>query len=277
MKTISHENLKAIVFRLFSAAGCNDHEAGRIAHYLVLSNLVGHDSHGVIRVPFYLEYIRKGMIAVNQSMRAVFATDSLAVVDGNGGFGQVIGEQATQLGIDMAAKTGLAAIALRNTGHLGRIGDWPTRAAAAGMVSFHFVNTNGFGLLAAPFGGIDRRLSANPIAAGVPVADGPDIILDISTCAIAEGKLKVAKNSGKRVPEGCIIDHEGRPTTNPEDFYADPPGAILPIGAHKGYGLSVIAEMFAGALAGGGCSDPANNERLLNGMFSIYVDPQRIP
>lgn len=277
MPTISHETLKTIVFRSFSAAGCHDHEAERIAHYLVLSNLVGHDSHGVIRVPLYLEYIRKGMVAVNQTMRVVLATDSLAVVDGNGGFGQVIGEQATQLGIDMAASSGLAAVALRNTGHLGRIGDWPAMAAAAGLVSLHFVNTSGFGLLAAPFGGIDRRLSANPIAAGVPVSGGPDIILDISTCAIAEGKLKVARNSGQRVPEGCIIDHHGRPTTDPADFYADPPGAILPFGGHKGYGLSVIAEVFAGALAGGGCSNPANDQRLLNGMFSLYVDPQRIP
>ncbi|MBX3439285.1 MAG: malate/lactate/ureidoglycolate dehydrogenase, partial [Planctomycetaceae bacterium] len=277
MKTVSHENLKSLITRLFSAAGCNAHEAERIAHYLVLSNLVGHDSHGVIRVSYYLDYIRTGTIACNQSMRIVFATDSLAVVDGNGGFGQVIGEQATQLGIEMAQRTGLSAIALRNSGHLGRIGDWPAMAAAAGLVSFHFVNTSGLGRLAAPFGGIDRRLSANPIAAGVPVSDGPDIIMDISTCAIAEGKLKVAKNAGKQVPAGCLINHDGEPTTNPNDFYADPPGAILPFGFHKGYGLSIIAEMFAGALTGSGCTNPEENDRLINGMFSLYIDPARLP
>jgi uncharacterized oxidoreductase len=201
----------------------------------------------------------------------------MAIVDGNFGFGQVIGEQAMQLGIDMAQKHGIATIALRNSAHLGRIGDWPTYVANAGLASFHFVNTSGYGLLVAPFGGIDRRLSANPIAAGVPVADGKPIILDISTCAIAEGKLKVALNKGVEVDPGCIIDNEGNPITDPADFYTDPPGVLLPFGGHKGYGLSVICEMFAGALTGNSCSNPANDQRLLNGMFSLIIDCDRLP
>jgi uncharacterized oxidoreductase len=138
------------------------------------------------------------------------------------------------------------------------------------------VNTSGFGLLVAPFGGIDRRLSANPIAAGVPVAGAAPIILDISTSAIAEGKIKVAYNKGVKVPPGSIIDATGQPTDNPALFYANPPGAILPFGGHKGYGLGIIAEMFAGALTGSGCSDP-KAARLINGMLSILIDPLAIP
>ena len=107
-------------------------------------------------------------------------------------------------------------VALRNSGHLGRIGDWAEMAAAAGLVSLHFVNTSGGGILVAPFGGTQRRLSANPIAAGVPVANGPPIIVDISTCTIAEGKIKVAFNKGAKVPDGCILDAEGRPDRRPE-------------------------------------------------------------
>ena len=145
--------------------------------------------------------------------------------------------------------------------HLGRIGDWPTMVADAGMASFHFVNTSGYGLLVAPFGGIDRRLSANPIAAGVPVEGKKPIILDISTCAIAEGKLKVALNKGVEVEPGCIMDNAGNAITDPAQFYTDPPGVLLPFGGHKGYGLSVIAEMFAGALTGNSCSNPDNDQR----------------
>jgi hydroxycarboxylate dehydrogenase B len=167
----------------------------------------------------------------------------------------------------------MVTVALRNCGHLGRIGDWPEIVAAAGLVSLHFVNTSGFGLLVAPFGGIDRRLSANPIAAGVPRRNDPPIVLDISTCSIAEGKIKVARNRGQQLPENCVIDHHGRPTVEPKQFYADPPGALLPFGGHKGYGLSVITELLAGALTGGGCSNPRNNAFLSNGMLSLIMAP----
>jgi uncharacterized oxidoreductase len=264
-----------LIEALFAGVGCKQYEASRIAHYLVEANLAGHDSHGVIRAPTYIDWVRRDMVRPNQSMQVVCQTESFAIVDGRFGFGQVIGEQAMRLGVEMAGRHGVAAIALRNSGHLGRIGDWPALVAQAGFASFHFVNTSGFGLLTAPFGGIDRRLSANPIAAGIPIAGRPPIVLDVSTCSIAEGKLKVAHTRGEQAPVGCIIDSQGNPTTDPSDFYAQPPGALLPFGGHKGYGLSVIAEMFAGAITGNGCTNPENNERLLNGMFSFIVDPQR--
>ena len=164
-------------------------------------------------------------------------------------------------------------IALRNAGHLGRIGAWPLMAARAGKLSVHFVNTSGAGILVAPFGGIERRLSANPIAAGIPRAGKSPLVLDMSACTIAEGKIKVALNRGVPVPENCIIDSRGQPTTDPNAFYANPPGAILPIAGHKGYGLAVLCEILAGALTGGGCSNPANADRLANGMLSIILDP----
>ena len=205
-------------------------------------------------------------------MKIVFENDVMAVVDGQFGFGQVMGEEATKLGIEKAGRQGVAVVALRNSGHLGRIGDWAELAAGAGKVSLHFVNTNGGGILAAPFGGTQRRLSANPIAAGVPVSNGPPIILDISTCMIAEGKIKVAFNKGVTVPDGCILDSEGRPTNDPKVFYASPPGAILPFGGHKGYSLSVIADVLAGALTGGACSQ-LGVDRVANNMLSIIFDP----
>jgi uncharacterized oxidoreductase len=269
---IRADDLKRLTAAVFEAGGCQRPEAERIARYLVEANLVGHDSHGVIRVPTYIDWLRSGKVLANQTIEIVLENETLAVVDGKFGFGQTVGEQAMRLGIDKSARYGVAVVALRNAGHLGRIGDWPLMAARAGKLSLHFVNTSGAGILVAPFGGINRRLSANPIAAGVPVPGGPPILLDMSACTIAEGKIRVALNKGVSVPDNCLIDPEGRPTNDPKVFYGPPPGAILPIAGHKGYGLSVLCELLAGALAGGGCSNPANAGRVVNGMLSIFLD-----
>jgi hydroxycarboxylate dehydrogenase B len=269
---ISPDRLRQFTADIFHAAGCAAAEANRIAEHLVEANLVGHDSHGVIRVPSYVQWLRDGKVLAGRTIQVAFENDVIAVVDGQFGFGQTVGEQAMELGIRKSARHGVAMIALRNAGHLGRIGDWPLMVARAGKLSLHFVNTTGAGILVAPFGGINRRLSANPIAAGVPIAGGPPLLLDMSACTIAEGKIRVALNKGIAVPENCLIDSHGRPTTDPKVFYADPPGAILSIAGHKGYGLGVLCEVLAGALTGGGCSNPANASRVLNGMLSIIVD-----
>jgi uncharacterized oxidoreductase len=266
------ESLQRLVAAIFAAAGCHDAEARRIAHYLVEANLVGHDSHGVIRVPSYIDWLKAGKVVANQSLRTVTETDCLAVVDGQYGFGQTMGEAAMQFGIAKAQRSGVAVVGLRNSGHLGRIGDWALLAARAGLLSLHFVNTSGLGILVAPLGGISRRISANPVAVGVPGRGGSPLVLDISTSMIAEGKIRVALNKGVPVPDGCLIDAEGRPTTDPKVFYGPPPGAILPFGGHKGYGLSIIADILAGALTGSGCSKPGVT-RLVNGMLTILLAP----
>lgn len=270
---IPADRLKSLTASIFSAVGCNAHEADRVAHYLVEANLAGHDSHGVIRVPYYVEWVRAGKVVPNQHLKIVLENEVLAVADGQFGFGQVLGEEAMRLGIEKSARHGVAVVALRNAGHLGQIGAWALLAARAGRLSMHFVNTSGGGILVAPHGGTQRRLSANPLAAGVPSRGGEPMVLDISTCTIAEGKIKVALNKGVPVPEGSILDSEGRPATDPKVFYGPPPGAILPIAGHKGYGLGMLCEVLAGALAGGGCSDPANAHRVANGMLTVFLAP----
>jgi uncharacterized oxidoreductase len=269
---IQHSQLKQLATRIFLAAGCHADEAARVGHYLTEANLVGHDSHGVIRIPSYIDFLNTGKVLANQNIQVVFENDVIAVVDGQFGLGQTIGEQATKLGIAKSAMQGVSVIALRNAGHLGRVGDWPLLAAHAGKLSLHFVNTSGGGILVAPFGGISRRLSADPIAVGVPRGTSPPILLDMSCCSIAEGKIRVALDKDVPVPSGCIIDAKGRPTTDPKVFYGEV-GAILPMAGHKGYGLGVITEILAGALTGGGASNPENAGRIVNSMFSIYLDP----
>jgi uncharacterized oxidoreductase len=266
--------LEALVADIFAHAESTPDEAGTIARHLVGANLVGHDSHGVIRVSRYVAYWREGKVRANQRATIAFQTDSLALVDGHRGYGQVIGEQAVRIGIDKAKACGIAMVGLREVGHVGRIGDWAEMAADAGQVSLHFVGTTGIGALMVPFGGSDRRLSLCVVAAGVPRAGKPPVIYDIATSVVAEGKVFVAKNKGARLPEGHLIDRDGQPTTDPNHLYAG--GALLPFGGHKGSGLAVVADLLAGALTGAGTSARREQE-MVNTMCSIYVDPDRLP
>jgi hydroxycarboxylate dehydrogenase B len=269
MKTVPAARLTELVAAIMHAAGSSVEESRTIARRLVDSNLVGHDSHGVIRVSKYLEWMRKGWLKANQPPTLVFDSDALVIVDGNRGYGQVIGEYATKLGIEKAARKGIAMIGLRNCGHLGRLGDWAEMAADAGQVSLHFLNTSGAQRVA-PYGGSDRRLSTNPLAIGVPVADGDPVILDVTTSTVAEGKLMVAVNKGEKVPDGWIVDKNGKPTTDPREFYDG--GALLTIGAHKGSGLSIVTDLLAGAVTTGKSSDP-DDTVLRNNMLSIFIAP----
>src|SRR5437867_2059410 len=211
--------LRAFAASVFRAIGSTDDEARIVGDHLVDANLAGHDSHGVIRMPKYVDWHARGMVLANRHAAVVRETQCHALVDGGFGYGQVIAREAMDLAAAVAKRSGLCAMAIRNAGHLGRIGAWAEQVADAGLASVHFVNTSGFGLLVAPFGGTDRRLSANPIAAGAPMPGGPPLILDISTSAIAEGKIQVARNRDELLPEGCIMDGQGRPTRDSRAFY----------------------------------------------------------
>jgi uncharacterized oxidoreductase len=273
-RRITVARLSEFVAAVFVAAGSSRDEARIVAEHLVEANLLGHDSHGVLRVAKYLAWLDAGEVVPNQHAKVAVDHGPLVAIDGGFGYGQVIGHEAMALAAERCRRHRFAVIAIRNTGHLGRIGAWPEQLARLGLVSIHFVNTSGYGILVAPHGGSDRRLSANPIAAGAPGPSGQPIILDIATSAIAEGKLQVLKNKGEDVPPGLILDGAGRPTTAPEEFYADPPGAILPFGGHKGSGLSFFCEILAGSLTGGMSSHPQNPtaDRLVNNMLSIAFD-----
>jgi uncharacterized oxidoreductase len=273
-KHVAADALTAYAHAMFAAVGSDGAEAAQLAAHLVEANLLGHDSHGIIRVPKYIAWAQAGDVLPNRHTALVVDRGPLLVVDGGLGYGQVIAREAMGLVAERASRFGLAAVAIRNTAHLGRIGAWAEQLALAGLLSVHFVNTTGFGILVAPYGGSDRRLSANPIAAGAPGPRGP-IVLDIATSTIAEGKLQVALNAGKPVSPGAILDGAGRPTTDPAAFYASPPGAILPFGGHKGSGLSFFCEILAGALSGAGTSHPDNPSAsaLVNNMLSIAFDP----
>ena len=281
------ETLRRFVGDIFTAAGTNRDEGERIAHHLVSANLTGHDSHGVIRVPRYVQNLADGDVLAGQVISVVAEGPTHAVIDGNLGFGQTIGPLAVDYGVAKARSEGMAVVALRNAGHIGRIGDWGERAAKSGLISLHFVNVAG-GELVAPFGGVDRRFSTNPVCICIPMEPGkPPLLLDFATSVVAEGKVLVASNGGKPLPDGALISPDGKLSTDPATLYGpltpggpraagNGPGAIRAFGDHKGSGLAFMCEILAGVLTGGATSGPVPSEgrrRITNGMLSIYLDP----
>ena len=155
MRRLSSSTLVTFIQAVFVAAGSERREAEIVASHLVDASFIGHDSHGVIRVSKYVEWLRAGHVLPNRHARIVVDRDALVVVDGDFGFGQVIGMEAMEIVAARAASYGIATMAVRNSGHLGRIGAWPEMLAERGLASVHFVNTSGFGILVAPFGGAD--------------------------------------------------------------------------------------------------------------------------
>ncbi len=261
--------------QIFQTAGATPEEAKIVADALVEANLEGHDSHGVVRVPEYVGWMEKKLINIGAQMEIVRETEGFAVMDGHWGWGQVVGKQAMEHGINKALHSGSVTISVRQCCHLGRVGDYPLMAARAGLGAVMFVNTHGGGKLVTPWGGRERRLSANPISIAIPRASNPPILIDVSTCAIAGGKVTIAHNSGKSVPPGCILDSEGRPSTNPADFIGPPEGALLPFAGHKGFALSMATDILAGAFSGAGCSRPTTN-RVGNSFTAMLLDPAQL-
>jgi uncharacterized oxidoreductase len=246
--------------------------AEQVARSLVLANLSGHDSHGVIRILEYVEWIDRGLVNPLAKLTVLSERPCILILDGDFGFGQVIGREALGMAIAKTKVDGACILSLRRSGHLGRIGEFMEMAADAGLVAFSFTNTHGGGVLVAPHGGCERRLSANPLGGAAPMPAGPAIVMDISTSTIAEGKLKVARSRGETVPPGSFVNHDGELSQDPEDYYAQPPGALLPMAGHKGFALSILCEVMAGAMTGAGCSRPGI-ERIANGFMLFLLDP----
>jgi uncharacterized oxidoreductase len=275
--------LEALLAEIFEHAGCDREEAERIGFRLVGANLTGHDSHGVIRTSRYVDWLERGIFKAGQSIKVVFENDALAIVDGVYGFGQTVAEQACRLGIDKARKQGAAIIALKNAGHVGRVGDWAEMAVAEGLVSIHFVNARA-SVLVAPFGGSNPRISTAPFCAGVPNGEEDPFILDFATSVVAEGKVLVAAKGGKPLPEGALIDGDGNLSTDPVALYGtagpdaptfdrDGTGAIRAMGEHKGSGLALLCELLGGSLTGNAATG-RDDQQFANGMLSIYLSPE---
>jgi len=276
------DDLRSHVAAVLRAAGSSQKEATTVAENLVEANLRGHDSHGVGMLPRYVEAVLEGGLKPNSNVHIRMDTGTLLNLDGQRGYGQVIGEQAMRLGIDRAQQHGSCIMTLGNAHHLGRIGHFAEMAVAKGLVSLHFVNVLSRPVVA-PFGGADGRYGTNPCCIGIPLAGRPPFLLDFATSRVAQGKMRVAHNEGRQIAPDTLIDEHGRPTTNPGVVVVPQSnglfGALLAFGEHKGYGLAVACELLGGALTGGGTwhkpTDP-NVRTILNGMLTILIDPTKL-
>jgi hydroxycarboxylate dehydrogenase B len=290
--------LSELIRAMFVKAGAPPDEAAIVADHLIESSLMGHDSHGVLRVPAYVKDMKKGVPPAS-ACEVVRETPATRVVDAKGGLGIVAAYRAMEGAVEKARTRSFGSVGVHRLGHCGRLGAYPVIAAKAGMVGLCFLN--GVARFTAPFGGTSRRLPPNPLAVAFPRADGDPVMLDITTSVVAGGKFQVKQARGERIPEGWMIDAEGKPLDDPERFFGD--AAVLPLGGfqfgHKGFGLALVVEALAGGLTGAGCTredpvrggngflavairiadfvDPAEFEREIDGLVGWVKSSARLP
>jgi uncharacterized oxidoreductase len=277
---IREERLRGVAEKILHHAGSRADEAWVVADHLVRSNLAGHDSHGVGMIPYYVRFLEGDRLAPNTPARLVRDDGAILMFDGDRGYGQRVAREAMDAAIARCAETGVVLLTLRTAHHIGRVGTYGEQSLAAGLVSIHFVNVQDHPPLMAPFRGSDARFGTNPICIAVPGTERSDpVLLDMATSKIALGKVRLAMNKGEAVAADELIDHRGEPTSDPRVMFAESErGALLPIGAHKGYGLALACELLAGVLSGGGTIEPGHGPRgaIVNNMLTIVIDPERL-
>lgn len=274
MPTKSAAQLTRLVEATFVKLGASPDDSKTVARHMIGSNLAGHDSHGVILLPTYVDRARKGDVVLDAPIEILDETATTARVDGHWGLGQVVSERAMTLAIEKAKAANVGAITVVRQSHVGRVGDYPIMAARAGMIAFMFCDSGRTAKGVVPFGGREARLGTNPICIALPSELEGTVFIDMATSAAAGNKIGVYRNRKQQLPPGWIVDKDGNPTTDPNDFYAG--GALLPVGGasqgHKGFGLSFMVETFAGILTGLGFGvDPAGRHN--DGCLMVVLNP----
>ena len=246
--SIHAEPLEQLTCDIFAAAGAPPDIAAVVAESLVMTNLVGHDSHGVLRVKQYINMIRAGMIkpAARPLIRKRFG--ATAMVTNGYGFGQIGARYAAELAVELGRAHGIAAVSLGQTAHIGRLGEYTQLIAAAGLIGIGFTSGSMFSGWVAPYGGREKVFSTNPMSFAVPCAGEGTLLLDFATAGMAHGKVLLARAKGEPVPQGMMLDKNGRPSTDAS--IVDDGAVLLAMGAYKGSGLSMMMEIIPTLLAG---------------------------
>lgn len=263
LKKIVLHNLTAAIFR---ATGAPDDIAAQIADVLVDNHLAGHDSHGILRIPEYVQSVRAGEIIPTARPSVLEESPTSALINGNWAFGQVTGCFAADLAVEKAKRERVAVLSVVRAGHTGRLAAFTERAARRGVVMFMAIGTVSKPITA-PYGGSAPVLGTNPVSFSIPNPGGAPVTLDYATSAIARGKIVQAEAAHKPIPPDAILDKHGRPSTDPHAFFDG--GFLLPFGGHKGYALAVIAELLSGPLAG---ADAYPGVTSRSGIFIFAVD-----
>jgi len=284
-RLVAADALRAFTFEAVLAMGAASETAGEVARHLVMANLSGHDSHGVLRLAQYVAEQDAGQLFPEAEVELVRATPVCALFDAKRGFGQRSTMVATEWVISQAREHGLAAAAVRHSTHIGRLGEYTERLAGAGLIGVVTVGIAGPGSgRVAPFGGMTPFLGTNPWSIGVPAGGRPPLIFDAATSSVAEGKVRLALAKGAEAPEGAVLDPAGRHSRDPAQLYAGGTLTLLggELAGHKGYGLSLAAALVGGlsmiddlqpTSAGTMQRQPAGWSQRLSGVFLVGIDP----
>lgn len=257
MVRVSQKVLESTCIRVFLGLGISSADGAVIARHLVDADLAGYSSHGVRRITEYIQAVREGKIIASASLDVVQENKTSAIFDAHWGFGSLAARKVAFHVATHTKEAGLYAATVRRLGHVGRLGPYLNLLAKENLIGLGMMNHHGGGQVMAPYGGIDRRLSPNPISISIPRRNQSPFLIDISFSAVAEGKLRLFREKQQQIPEGWIVNGHGKPSVQPEDFYRDPQGALLPFGGllgYKSFGLALAVEMISGILSGAGCS-----------------------
>jgi LDH2 family malate/lactate/ureidoglycolate dehydrogenase len=274
MPRLQAKELRSLAERIFERLRVPPEEASWVAELLVRANLVGQDSHGIIRIPHYAQAIKSRLVQPGAAVEIIKESPSTALINGNWGLGQVVARRAMELAMRKARESMISSVGAYDLYHVGRLADYTCMAAEQDLVGIMMVNGGGASPFVAPFGGAAGRLATNPISIAFPTGGSVPFLVDMATSIVAEGKVRVKRNRGEMTPEGWLLDNQGRPTTDPNAFYQEPRGAILPLGGsagHKGFGLAIVVEILSGILACGGYAREGAH-RFGNGIFIIVIE-----
>jgi LDH2 family malate/lactate/ureidoglycolate dehydrogenase len=273
MPIVDPEPLQRLLGAALQAVGAGAGQAATVARHMVGANLAGHDSHGVQLLPTYIDRVQRGDIVPGAPYEVLDETPTTARVDGHWGFGQVVSERAMALAIAKAQGARVAAVTVVRQAHVGRVADYPLLAARAGLIGIMCCDSGRTAKQVVPFGGREPRLGTNPLCIALPSDLEAPVFIDMATSAAAANKIAVYRNRGQQLPPGWIVDRDGNPSTDPEDYAAG--GALLPVGGgqgHKGYGLGFMIEVFTGVLTGLGFGvDPSGRHN--DGALLLVLDP----
>lgn len=258
------DSLRVFCEKVFLSCRMAQEDAAIVADSLVQANLRGVDSHGVARVGIYVKRLKMGLVNPQPNVAVVQESAATLLVDGDNGMGQVVGVRALDLGLDKAKESGGVSVGVRRSNHYGAGAYYVQRAVARDTIAFAYSNAPP---TMAPWGGVDPYIGTNPYAYGVPAGEYHPIIVDMATSIVARGKIILAAERGEPIPKGWAIDKHGSPTTNAQEALA---GSVLPFGGPKGYALSLMIDIMAGALTGAGFGPR------INSLYDNFDEPQNV-
>ena len=264
---------RAFCQEVFEKAGLSREDAFLVADALIDADLRGVSTHGLVRFPIYVTRLRKGLVKAKPEMHVVRDKGATVVLDGDHGFGQVIGAEGMRRAVDLARAYGVGMCGMRNGAHLGALAYIATMAVPHQMIGMTLTITNS---VIAPWGGVVPKLGNNPLAVAVPAGNRPPIIFDMACGQVARGNLILASKMKRTIPPTWALDARGRPTEDPD---AGLQGSLMPVGGHKGSGLALIIGILGGLLAGsafgaglGDIFDMTRPQRLGHLVMAIHIE-----